>query len=97
MTRRLSQALLLALLLLAVQTAILTHEHDGSPAPTGLAAQGCDFCAGHHGGAPLPATLVTAHPEVRPVLPPAADGPALPATRFDSAHPSRAPPLPRSC
>lgn len=96
MTRRLSQALLLALLLLAVQTAILTHEHDSSAAPSGATAQSCEFCAGHHGGAPPPAALVTAYPDSRPVLPPAAAGHQLPAARFDSANRSRAPPFVRS-
>ena len=93
MTRRLSEVLLLALLLLAVQTAILTHEHDGDSAPAGATAQSCEFCAGHQGGAAPPAALVTAHPDARPVLLPAVAGPSMPAARFDSAHRSRAPPF----
>jgi hypothetical protein len=96
MSRRIAEALLLALLLLAVQTAILAHAHEGSAAPGGAAAQSCEFCAGHAAGAPPPAAAGSATPALRAVVPPAFARPAAPPARFNFAHPSRAPPQRRS-
>ena len=95
--RRFHEVLLLALLLVAVQTAILTHEHEFSAAPAGAtAAQSCEFCTGHHPAAPaaeagsasLPDLQSTRIPDPRVVA-------ALPA-RTRAAHRSRAPPTFRS-
>jgi hypothetical protein len=93
MTRRVSQALLLALLLLAVQTAILTHEHR-SAAPTG-AVQSCEHCVDHHAAAPAPDPAVAAVPYFHPILllSPSA---RIPGARPAAAHRSRAPPVFRS-
>lgn len=96
MTRRFSEALLLALLLLAVQTAILTHEHEGSAAPAGAAAQSCEFCVGHNAAAPAPDAAVAAHPGFHPLLRPAPASAFVLAGRSGSAHRSRAPPVSRS-
>jgi len=96
MTRRLTEALLLALLLLAVQTAILTHAHEGSTAPAGAAAQNCEFCAGHHAAAPAPDSGVAVRHDLRPIRLPAIAGLVVPASLAGNAHRSRAPPLLRS-
>jgi hypothetical protein len=96
MARRFSEALLLALLLLAVQTAVLTHEHEGSAGPAGAAAQSCEFCVGHHAAAPAPEAAVAAHPEFHPLLLPAPASAFVLAGRPGSAHRSRAPPVFRS-
>jgi hypothetical protein len=96
MTRRFSEALLLALLLLAVQTAILTHEHKGSAAPAGAAAQSCEFCVGHHTAAPAPDAAVAAHPGSHPPLLPTPASAFVLTGRSGSAHRSRAPPVFRS-
>jgi len=96
MTRRFSEALLLALLLLAVQTAILTHEHEGSAAPAGAAAQNCELCVGHSAAAPAPEAAVAAHPDFRPVRLPALASAFVPAPLPSNAHRSRAPPAFRS-
>ena len=96
MTRRLSEALLLALLLLTVQTAILTHEHEGSAAPAGAAAQSCELCVGHSAAAPAPEAAVAAHPDFRPVRLSGLASAFIPAGRPGSAHRSRAPPVFRS-
>lgn len=96
MTRRVSEALLLALLLLAIQTAILTHAHDGSAAPAGAAAQSCEFCVGHHAAAPAPDASPGACPDFRPIRLPALVGLAIPASLPGNAHRSRAPPVFRS-
>ena len=95
MTRRFTEALLLALLLLAVQTAILTHEHEGSAAPAGAVAQSCEFCVGHHAAAPAPEVAIAA-PDFRPVRLPALASAFVPASPAGNAHRSRAPPLFRS-
>lgn len=94
MTRRLSEALLLALLLLAVQTAVLTHEH-GSAAPAGAVVQSCEFCVGHHAAAPAPDPAVAALPVSHPILLLSRSAPA-PVARPAAAHRSRAPPAFRS-
>lgn len=96
MRRRCSEALLLALLLLAIQTAILTHEHDGSAAPVGAAAQSCEFCVGHHAAAPAPEAGVSTNPDFRPIRLPALAGLDVPASLPGNAHRSRAPPVLRS-
>lgn len=96
MARRLSKALLLALLLLAVQTAILTHAHADDARPAGAATQGCEFCAGHHSAAPAPDAAAAARPDFHPALLQASSGACLPASRSASAHRSRAPPAFRS-
>lgn len=96
MTRRFSEALLLALLLLAIQTAILTHEHEGSGAPAGAAAQSCEFCVGHHAAAPAPDASLAARPDFRPIRLPPLSGHFVPASPTGNAHRSRAPPVFRS-
>ncbi len=96
MARRLSEALLLALLLLAVQTAILTHEHEGNAAPAGTAAQSCELCVGHAAAAPAPEAAAAARPDFSPILLPASGSAFVPAGRPASAHRSRAPPVIRS-
>jgi hypothetical protein len=96
MTRRFTEALLLALLLLALQTAILTHEHEGSAAPAGAAAQTCEFCAGHHAAAPAPDASPAARPDFRPLRLHAIAGLVVPASLIGNAHRSRAPPHFRS-
>lgn len=93
MTRRFAEALLLALLLLAVQTAILTHEHEGSAA---AAAQTCEFCVGHHAAAPAPEASVSTHPEFRPLRLASIAEALVPASLPGNAHRSRAPPVLRS-
>ena len=94
--RRLSEALLFALLLLAVQTAILTHDHGDNQAPAGLASQSCEFCSGSHAGAPAPDHFAAAHHEPSPIfLPDASGGPAR-SVRASAAHRTRAPPVFRS-
>lgn len=95
-TRRISEALLLALLLLAVQTAVLTHEHEGSAAPSGVSAQSCEFCAGHHAAAPAPDAAVSTHPDFRPSRPASLAEGFVPASLSGNAHRSRAPPVFRS-
>ncbi len=96
MARRISKALLLALLLLAVQTAILTHAHGDDAPPAGTAAQGCEFCAGHHSAAPAPDAAVAARTDFQPALLKALSGAFLPARRSAAAHRTRAPPAFRS-
>ena len=96
MMRRFSEALLLALLLLAVQTAIVTHEHEGSAAPAGVAAQSCEFCVGHHAAAPAPEAGVATHPAFRPYRLASIAEAFLPASLSGNAHRSRAPPVLRS-
>ena len=96
MRRRFSEVLLLALLLLAIQTAILTHEHEGSAAPAGAAALSCEFCVGHHAAAPAPEAGVSTHPDFRPIRLPALAGLDVPASLPGNAHRSRAPPVLRS-
>jgi hypothetical protein len=93
--RRLAEALLLALFLVAVQTAVLTHDHDQS-APAGVVAQGCDFCAGGHSPAAAPPPASGA-PDAELDSPgwPATSSPAV-SSRFRAAHRSRAPPSFRS-
>jgi hypothetical protein len=89
-------ALLFALLVLAVQTASLTHDHAADAAPAGQQAQACDFCTGFQASAPPPASAVVAHPAVAPaVFLPFATTQSLPA-RPATAHRSRAPPSFRS-
>ncbi len=96
MTRRLTEALLLALLLLAVQTAIITHEHEGNTAPAGAAAQSCEFCVGHHAAAPAPDTGAAVRHDFRPIRLPAVERLVVPTSLTGTAHRSRAPPLFRS-
>lgn len=93
--RRLHQALLLALLLVAIQTTILAHGHEDR-ATSGAAAQSCEFCAGHQSAAPAPEPGQRTRPDLRLIL--VADlqvVAALPA-RASAAHRSRAPPAFRS-
>jgi len=96
MTRRFSEALSLALLLLAVQTAILTHEHEGGLAPAGIAAQSCEFCVGHHAAAPAPEPGVATRPDFRLFRLASIAEAFVPASRPGNAHRSRAPPVFRS-
>jgi hypothetical protein len=94
-TRRIAETLLLALLLLAVQTAVVAHEHD-SAAPVGAAAQSCEFCVGHHAGAPAPEAPRATRSGFRRIPLPVLAASRVPETRFGSAHRSRAPPTVRS-
>jgi hypothetical protein len=89
--RRLHEALLLALLLVLVQTAILAHGHEDG-APSGGAAQSCEICAGHQAAAPAPEAGQSTHPDLRSI--PGTDlrvVATLPG-RCRTAHRSRAPP-----
>jgi hypothetical protein len=93
--RRLHEALLLALLLVAVQTAILAHGHEDS-ASSGVAAQSCEFCAGHHAAAPAPESAGSHHPDHRSTISGGLPVVAAAAAPVRSAHRSRAPPAFRS-
>jgi len=95
--RRLSQALSLALLLIAVQAAVLTHEHGASASPAGQSVPSCEFCTGSHAAAPAPDPEVAGHFEARPLRLATAFVPADPAFERRAAHRSRAPPFFRSC
>jgi hypothetical protein len=94
--RRVAEALLLALLLIAVQTAILTHEHGDGQAPAGAALQSCEFCTGHQGALPAPDPAEASKHAAPPLL--IAETKAGPprAIRLAAAHRSRAPPASRS-
>lgn len=92
MKHRIAEALLLALFLLTVQTAILAHAHEGSAAPAGAAAQSCEFCVGYAAGAP-PAQADAQGPGFHQALAPDCAGPVVLAARFHPAHRSRAPPV----
>ena len=96
MTRCFSEALLLALLLLAVQTAMLTHEHEGSAAPAGAAAQTCEFCVGHPAAAPAPEAGASTHPAFSPLRLASIAEAFVRAFLPGNAHRSRAPPVLRS-
>lgn len=94
--RRFSEALLFALLLIAVQTAILTHDHGDPQAPAGAAAQACEFCVGNHSAAPAAELAAAARHAAPPLLLSMPEtGPPQPI-RPPSAHRSRAPPALRS-
>jgi hypothetical protein len=90
--RRLTQTLLLALVLVAIQIASIAHQHGGDTLPSGQQSAVCDFCTGIHAGAPAPEPAAAAHhaPALL-VLPAAIAQLALPA-RPPGAHGSRAPP-----
>lgn len=89
---RRSIALLLALLLLAAQSARLAHEHADDARPAGQQAQVCELCTAFQAGAPAPDPVAAAS-HVAVVISPAipAAQPAPPA-RVAAAHRSRAPP-----
>ena len=91
MMRRFHEALLLAVLLVAVQTTILAHGHEDG-ASSGAAAQSCEFCTGHHAGAPAPEASGPAlsHPSATRI--PLPQVLAATTTEIRSAHRSRAPP-----
>lgn len=91
MMRRFHEALLLAVLLVAVQTAILAHGHEGG-ASSGAAAQSCEFCAGHHAAAPAPAAGGPTLPVPRSTLVPVPRVHAARTADVRAAHRSRAPP-----
>jgi len=89
-------ATLLALLLLAVQTASLTHEHAADSLPSDQQIQACDLCTGLHASAPPPASAAVAHHIATPLLfLPVSIARSLPS-RPAAAHRSRAPPAFRS-
>jgi hypothetical protein len=89
-------ALLFALLVLAVQTASLTHDHAADAAPAGQQAQACDLCTGFQASAPPPASATVAHHGVAPLrFRPASVAQSLPSLPA-AAHRSRAPPSFRS-
>ena len=93
--RRLHEALLLALLLVLVQTAILTHGHEHG-ASSGVAAQSCEFCAGHQAAAPAPEAGQSTHPDLRSNQAPDLQVIVALRARAWAAHRSRAPPDLRS-
>jgi hypothetical protein len=94
--RRFAEALLFALLLVAVQTAILTHDHDDSSGPAGAAVQSCEFCVGNHASAPAPEPADPVRPQaLAQRFAGRLAGPTRPA-RISGAHRSRAPPAIRS-
>jgi hypothetical protein len=93
--RRLHQALLLALLLVAVQTTILAHGHEDS-ATSGAAAQSCEFCAGHQSAAPAPEAGQRTRPDLSSTQGPGLQVIAALPARAWAAHRSRAPPIFRS-
>ncbi len=95
MMRRFHEALLLTVLLVAVQTAILAHGHE-SGASSGTAAQTCEFCAGHHASAPAPEAGGPALPGLRSTRLPLPQFLAAHAAEARAAHRSRAPPAIRS-
>jgi hypothetical protein len=91
MMRRFHEALLLAVLLVAVQTAILAHGHDDA-APSGAAAQSCEFCAGHPAAAPAPEAGGPTLPGLGSNRGPVLRVQASRTTDVRAAHRSRAPP-----
>lgn len=95
MMRRFHEALLLAVLLVAVQTVILAHGHEGD-ASSSAAAQSCEFCAGHHAAAPAPEAGGPTLPGLRSTRGPALCDPAVRTAAARAAHRSRAPPVFRS-
>lgn len=92
--RRLPQALLFALLLLTVQTVVLSHEHGDSTTSYG-AVQGCEFCVGHLAAAPAPDARGATFPDSRSALIPHLRVVPAPPIRAWGAHRSRAPPATR--
>jgi hypothetical protein len=94
--RRLTQALLLALVLVTVQAAILVHDHGSTPVPAGASAQACEFCSAGHSAAPAPDREVAGHFEARPIQLSAAPHFPHPEHDYRAAHRSRAPPAFRS-
>jgi len=90
--RRLTQTLLLALVLVSIQIASIAHQHGGDTLPSGQQSVVCDFCTGIHAGAPAPeATDFAQYAPASVVLPAAIVQLALPA-RTTGAHRTRAPP-----
>lgn len=84
--------LLLAVILVAVQTAALAHDHAGAAHSGDAATQVCEFCTGFAIGAPPPADATVAH-HAAP-MPAAAPGyePVPPRSHPACAGLSRAPP-----
>lgn len=93
---RFPPTLLLAVLLLAVQTVVLVHEHEGSGVPASAAAQGCEFCVGHLSAAPAPEPGRTVQPDLDAERIPGPAGFADLPAEARAAHRSRAPPAFRS-
>jgi hypothetical protein len=93
--RRLHEALLLALLLVTVQTAFLAHGHEDDVS-SGAAAQSCEFCTGHHAAAPAPEPAGSTCPDLRSTLSRGQPVVARVPAAARSAHRSRAPPTFRS-
>ncbi|MEX1993829.1 MAG: hypothetical protein WD929_04135 [Steroidobacteraceae bacterium] len=91
-----SVALLFGLLVLAVQTASLTHEHAAETLPTGQQVQACDFCTGLQASAPPPASVGVAHHAVAPPHFQLVSATQSLPSRPTGAHRSRAPPSLRS-
>jgi hypothetical protein len=90
--RRLTQTLLLALVLVSIQLAGIAHQHAGDTLPSGQQSAVCDFCTGIHAGAPPPESAAAAqHAPAAIVLPTAVARPTIPG-RPSVAHGSRAPP-----
>lgn len=89
-------ALLFALLVLAVQTASLTHEHAADSMPSDQQIQACDLCTGLQASAPPPAAAsVCRHAAASLRFLPVSATQFLPS-RPAAAHRSRAPPSFRS-
>jgi hypothetical protein len=83
---------LLALILVAVQTAALAHDHAGAAHSGEAASQVCEFCTGFATGAPPLADATVAH-HAQP-MPAAVPGyePLPPRSHPACAGLSRAPP-----
>lgn len=90
--RRLTQILLLVLILVSVQIAAIGHQHAADAQPEGPQAAACDFCTGLHAAAPPPAIAGASH-QANPFSPlRAADLPLVPPAQPGGAHRTRAPP-----
>ncbi|MEX2149413.1 MAG: hypothetical protein WD793_04330 [Steroidobacteraceae bacterium] len=94
--RRLTHALLLALVLLSVQVASIGHTHGGDSLPSGAQAAACDFCTGSHAGAAAPEITAVARHAPAPIILSAATTQQEQPLRPAGAHRSRAPPTFRS-
>jgi len=83
----------IALVLLAAQTASLSHQHADDALPAGQQSAVCDLCTGLHASAPAPEAAAVAHHAGAVILLPAAVLRLALPSRPSGAHRSRAPPL----
>ncbi|MGH8130661.1 MAG: hypothetical protein ACRES3_07395 [Steroidobacteraceae bacterium] len=89
-------AALLSALVLATQTAGVTHRHADESLPAGQPAKVCDLCTALHAKAPAPEASASAQHVATPLrLAAAPERLSLPS-RPACAHRSRAPPFFRS-